>query len=87
MKQISKEQAEFMKDFIKKYNVDENKFTECISKWNETAKTEIKTKADLGHSDYDTLQSFIDWVKNIEAGKNKTEQFVTPSTEQIGVVW
>ena len=85
---IIKEQVEFINNFKNKYEVDDAKFNNCISIWNKTAKTNIKTKQDLAQSDYNTVQSFINWIINTEENKNKEEvSFVTPSSDETGVIW
>lgn len=84
---ISQKQIDFINEFKNKYQVTDEKFNNCINMWNETVKGNVTTKQQLARADYDTVQSFINWIINTEEKKNKGVTFVTPSSDQTGILW
>ena len=84
---ISQKQIDFINEFKNKYQITDEKFNNCINMWNETVKGNITTKQQLAQANYDTVQSFINWIINIEEKKNKGVTFVTPSSDQTGILW
>ena len=85
---ITQEQIDFINKFKEEFKIDtDEKFNDYIATWNLQYKTSVRNKLDLARAGRKVVDSFISWIKQSKEAEKAEMEFVTPSSEEVGIPW